>query len=101
MSGVLLALRRSLGSLARGRVWLYLLGPVLVAMLLMVGLSIVLLDRLIAVFVEQLQVIAQGGAIGDSGADILGDDTSHGIGVAQALRDERIRNMPIHLRLST
>ncbi len=53
MSGVLLALRRSFGSLARGRVWLYLLGPVLVALLLMVGLSVALLDRLITVFVEQ------------------------------------------------
>ena len=53
MPGVFLALRRSFGSLASGRVWFYLLGPVLVAMLFMVGLSMALLDRLVAMFVEQ------------------------------------------------
>ncbi|MEI7431658.1 MAG: EI24 domain-containing protein [Betaproteobacteria bacterium] len=53
MSGVFLALNRSLMSLGRGRVWLYLLGPALFALLIMIGLSAVVLDQLVAAFVEQ------------------------------------------------
>ncbi len=53
MSGVLLAVRRSIGSLARGRVWIYMLGPAVLALLAMIGLSAALLDRLVAVLVEQ------------------------------------------------
>lgn len=65
MSGVLLALRRSFGSLVRGRVWLYMLGPVLVALLAMIGFSIFWLERLIAVFVEQppMTWVAAWGAV--------------------------------------
>ena len=53
MAEVFLALRRSLTTLGRGRVWLYMLGPAIIALILMIGLSIVLLDRLVAVFIEQ------------------------------------------------
>jgi len=53
MSEVILALKRSLTTLGRGRVWLYMLGPALLALIVMVGLSFLLLDYLIAAFVEQ------------------------------------------------
>jgi hypothetical protein len=53
MSGVFLALNRSFMSLGRGRVWLYLLGPAVFALLIMIGLSVVVLDQLVAAFVEQ------------------------------------------------
>ena len=53
MGDVMLALRRSLTTLARGRVWLYMLAPAIVAVIAMVGLSVLLLERLIAAFVEQ------------------------------------------------
>jgi CysZ protein len=53
MDGVWLALRRSLTTLARGRVWLYMLAPALGALLFMLGLSAFLLDQLVAAFVEQ------------------------------------------------
>jgi len=53
MAGVMLALRRSLTTLGRGRVWLYMLAPAIVAVLAMVGLSVLLLERLIASFIEQ------------------------------------------------
>lgn len=53
MDGIMLALQRSLSSLRQGRVWLYILGPALVAVLFMVGLSVALLDYLITSFIEQ------------------------------------------------
>lgn len=53
MSGVLLALQRSMTTLGHGRVWLYMLGPAIFALLIMVGLSVFLLDQMVAVFVEQ------------------------------------------------
>ena len=53
MGDVMLALRRSFATLGRGRVWLYMLAPAIVAVLAMVGLSVALLERLIAAFVEQ------------------------------------------------
>ena len=53
MSGIWLALQRSLASLGRGKVWLYMLGPALCALLIMIGLSIFLLGTLVNVFVEQ------------------------------------------------
>ena len=53
MAEVMLALRRSLTTLGRGRVWLYMLAPAIVAVVVMVGLSFVLLERLIAAFIEQ------------------------------------------------
>ncbi len=57
MSEVFLALNRSLMSLGRGRVWLYLLGPAVFALLIMIGLSVVVLDQLVAAFVEQPPMI--------------------------------------------
>ena len=53
MAEVMLALRRSLATLARGRVWFYMLAPAIVAVLAMVGLSALLLERLVAAFIEQ------------------------------------------------
>jgi len=53
MSAVILALRRSFTTLGRGRVWLYMLGPAILAVLTMIGLSIFLLQHLIATLVEQ------------------------------------------------
>ena len=53
MAEVMLALRRSLTTLGRGRVWLYMLAPAIVAVLAMVGLSALLLERLVAAFIEQ------------------------------------------------
>ena len=53
MPEVFLALRRSFATLGRGRVWLYMLGPAIFALLIMIGLSFVLLERLIASFVAQ------------------------------------------------
>jgi uncharacterized protein involved in cysteine biosynthesis len=52
MSEVFLALRRSFTTLGRGRVWLYFFGPAIVAVLIMIGLSLLVLERLIASFVE-------------------------------------------------
>ena len=65
MSDVFLALRRSFKSLGRGRVWLYMLGPAFFALLIMIGLSIFLLERLIAGFVEQppMSWVAAWGAV--------------------------------------
>jgi len=62
---VMLALRRSVSTLGRGRVWLYMLAPAIVAVLAMVGLSVLLLERLIAAFVEQppLSWIAAWGVV--------------------------------------
>ncbi|MBS1227869.1 MAG: hypothetical protein H6R17_1146 [Proteobacteria bacterium] len=53
MAEVMLALRRSLTTLGRGRVWLSMLAPAIVAVIAMLGLSVLLLERLIAAFVEQ------------------------------------------------
>ena len=53
MAGILLALKRCLETLGRGRVWFYILCPALFALVAMVGLSIALLDQLVAAFVEQ------------------------------------------------
>ena len=53
MAEVMLALRRSLATLGRGRVWLYMLAPAIVAVIAMVGLSVLLLEHLIADLIEQ------------------------------------------------
>ena len=53
MTEVVLAIKRSFTTLGRGRVWLYMLGPALFALLVMIGLSVLLLDHLIAAFIEQ------------------------------------------------
>ncbi|WP_301103250.1 EI24 domain-containing protein [Propionivibrio sp.] len=53
MGEVILALRRSLITLGCGRVWFYMLMPALLALIVMVGLSAFLLERLISGFVEQ------------------------------------------------
>ena len=53
MGEVMLALRRSLTTLGRGRVWFYMLAPAIVAVIAMVGLSVLLLEHLIAAFIEQ------------------------------------------------
>ena len=65
MSEVFLALRRSFTTLGRGRVWLYMLGPAFFALVIMIGLSIFLLERLIAGFVEQppMSWVAAWGAV--------------------------------------
>ena len=64
MPEVILALRRSLVTLGQGRVWLYFFGPAIVALLIMIGLSVFLLDYLIASLVEQppMSWIASWGA---------------------------------------
>ena len=53
MTEVMLALQRSFTTLGRGRVWLYMIGPALLALLIMIGLALFALDQLVAVFVEQ------------------------------------------------
>ncbi|MBL8413511.1 MAG: EI24 domain-containing protein [Propionivibrio sp.] len=53
MGEVILALKRSLVTLGRGRVWLYILGPAILALIVMIALSLFLLERLIALFVTQ------------------------------------------------
>ena len=53
MTEVILALKRSFTTLGRGRVWLYMLGPALFSLVVMVGLTFVLLDQLVEAFVEQ------------------------------------------------
>jgi CysZ protein len=62
---VMLALRRSLTTLGRGRVWFYMFVPALLAVLAMVGLSIFFLEGLIASFIEQppMSWIASWGAL--------------------------------------
>ena len=52
MTEVMLALIRSMGTLARSRVWLMMVGPALVALIVWIGLTIFLLDSLIAGFIE-------------------------------------------------
>ena len=65
MAEVLLALRRSLTTLGRARVWLILLAPAIVALAATLVLSAVALEHLIAVFIEQapLRWIADWGAL--------------------------------------
>lgn len=65
MNGVLLALGRSVSSLGRARVWLYLLVPTVLAVLAMSALSLFLLDRLVAALLEQppMSWVASWGAI--------------------------------------
>ena len=53
MAEVMLALQRSLTTLGRGKVWLYMLVPTLLTLLVMIALAVFLLDNLIAAFVEQ------------------------------------------------
>jgi len=53
MGDVILAIQRSLRTLGRGRVWLYMLGPAILSLLAMIGLAVFLLQNLIALFVEQ------------------------------------------------
>lgn len=53
MSEMGLALMRSLRTLGRGRVWLLLIGPAVLALVLWVGLAVFFLERLIDRLVEQ------------------------------------------------
>lgn len=53
MSAVIEALRRSLLSLGRVRVWLYMLVPAILSLVIMLGLSALLLDKLVAAVLEQ------------------------------------------------
>ena len=53
MAEVILALRRSLATLGRGRVWGYILAPALIALLAIVALSLFLLQRLIELLLGQ------------------------------------------------
>ena len=65
MSEMFVAMQRTLGSLGSGKVWLYILGPALAAMLLMVVLSIWVLQYLVTSFLEQppMAWIADWGAV--------------------------------------
>ena len=65
MNSVLLALGRSVSSLGRARVWLYLLVPTVLAVVAMTVLSLFLLDRLVATLLEQppMSWVASWGAI--------------------------------------
>ena len=65
MTEVFLALRRSFTTLGRGRVWLYMLGPALASLFIMIGLSVFLLERLISGFVElpPMSWVAAWGAV--------------------------------------
>ena len=51
MADVMLALMRSVATLARPRIWLLMIGPGLVALLVWIGLTVFLLDSLIAGFI--------------------------------------------------
>jgi hypothetical protein len=51
MAEVMLALMRSLATLARPRIWLLMVGPAVVALVAWIGLTIFLLDSLIAGFI--------------------------------------------------
>lgn len=53
MNDVILALQRSIASLRRARVWLYMLIPALLTLVIMVGLAVFLLERLVAGMLEQ------------------------------------------------
>ena len=65
MIDVIVALKRSLVSLGRGKVWVYILGPGLAAVLFMIGVSAVFLDYLIRSLIEQppMTWIAAWGAV--------------------------------------
>jgi len=52
MAEVILALVRSLATLARPRVWLLMVGPALVALVVLIGLTVFLLEGLIAAFID-------------------------------------------------
>ncbi len=52
MIEIFAALQRSLATLKRGKVWLYVFAPAVVALLFMILLSFFLLDRLTAYFLE-------------------------------------------------
>ncbi|WP_153111494.1 EI24 domain-containing protein [Propionivibrio limicola] len=64
MGAVMLALQRTLSSLGRGKIWLYMLGPALAAVVLMVVLSVLMLEQLVTAFVEQppMTWVAEWGA---------------------------------------
>ena len=53
MPEVFLALRRSFVTLGRGRVWLYMLGPAILALIVMAGMAFFLLNHLVTAFAEQ------------------------------------------------
>ena len=53
MVEIIQAVQKSLASLRYGRIWLYLLGPVLATAFFMAGASALFLDQLIALFLEQ------------------------------------------------
>jgi len=53
MGDMILAIQRSIRTLGRGRVWLYMLGPAILSLLAMIGLAVFLLQHLIAAFIEQ------------------------------------------------
>ena len=53
MSEVMLALKRSLTTLGRGRVWLYMLIPALLTLVVLAVLAFFLLDNLVTAFIEQ------------------------------------------------
>ena len=53
MGEIIVALRRSLASFGQGKIWLCILVPALIAIVLMVGMSIALLDYLITSFIAQ------------------------------------------------
>ena len=65
MGEIMLALQRSLASFGRGKIWLYILVPALIAFVLMVGLSIGLLGYLIDSFIAQppMSWVADWGAV--------------------------------------
>jgi hypothetical protein len=65
MPEVALALRRCLASLARARVWLYILTPAIVALAIVAALSVFLLGQLISTLIEQppLDWVVAWGAI--------------------------------------
>jgi hypothetical protein len=67
MAEIIRALRASLSSLGQGRVWLYLLGPGIAAMVFMAGVSAFFLNRLSALFLEQTPM----GWLGEWGMDGL------------------------------
>ena len=53
MSEVMLALKRSLTTLGRGRVWLYMLIPALLTLVVLAVLAFFLLDNFVTAFIEQ------------------------------------------------
>jgi len=53
MSEIIIALRRSVATLAGGRVWAYILTPAALALIVMIALSVFLLERLMTSFIAQ------------------------------------------------